>query len=67
ALKGPLHHIPLLAVGGVNEKNATDFIKAGASGVGVGGNLVNRQWLENNEMDKITALAREYVQAVNVQ
>ena len=64
ALKAPLSHIPLMAVGGVNEKNAADFLKAGASGLGVGGNLVNKEWIANGEWEKITALAAEFVKAV---
>ena len=61
AVKAPMSHIPVLAVGGVNEKNVAEFIKAGAIGAGVGGNLVNAQWIQNGEFDKITALAREFV------
>lgn len=64
ALKAPLSHIQLLAVGGVNEKNAGEFMRAGASGLGVGGNLVNKEWIKNGEWEKITALAAEYVKAV---
>ncbi len=64
AVKAPLSHIPLLAVGGVNEKNVADFLKAGAVGAGVGGNLVNKDWIAAGEFDKITALAKAYVQAV---
>lgn len=64
AIKAPLSHIPLLAVGGVNEKNAEDFIRAGALGLGVGGNLVNKAWIANGEFEKITALAAEFVAAV---
>ena len=64
AVKAPLSHIPLMAVGGVNEKNAADYMKAGCVGLGVGGNLVNREWIENGEWDRITALAREYMKAV---
>lgn len=64
AVKAPLSHIPLMAVGGVNEKNAADFIAAGCCGVGVGGNLVNKAWIEAGEWDKIIALAREYRKAV---
>ncbi len=59
--KAPMSHIPVLAVGGVNEKNVAEFIKAGAIGAGVGGNLVNAQWIQHGEFDKITALAREFV------
>ena len=65
AVRGPLSHIPLMAVGGVNEKNAADFMKAGCVGLGVGGNLVNKEWIKNGEWDKITALAKEFMKAVN--
>ena len=64
AVRGPLSHIPLMAVGGVNEKNAADFMKAGCVGLGVGGNLVNKEWIKNGEWDKITALAKEFIKAV---
>lgn len=65
AVKGPLNHIPLLAVGGVNEKNINEFIKAGASGAGVGGNLVNKEWIANGEFEKITNLAKEFIKNIN--
>lgn len=59
AIRGPLNHIRMLAVGGVNEKNAAEYIQAGCVGVGVGGNLVNKEWIANGEYGKIEALARE--------
>lgn len=62
AVKGPLNHIPLLAVGGVNELNAAEFLRAGAEGVGIGGNLVNREWIAAGEFDKIREAARRTVQ-----
>lgn len=65
AVKAPLSHVPLMAVGGVSEKNAADFLKAGCCGVGVGGNLVNMQWIQAGEWEKITALANEYRKAVD--
>jgi len=64
AVAAPLSHLRFLAVGGINEKNIPAFIKAGASGFGVGGNLVNREWIKASEFNKITALARDYVDAV---
>ena len=66
AIRAPLAHVPLLAVGGVNERNCAAFMDAGCAGVGVGGNLVNRQWIENGEWDQITALAAQYAQALAV-
>ena len=64
AVRAPLSHIPLLAVGGINEKNAAEFLRAGCVGLGVGGSLVNKQWIADGEWDKITALAKEYVKAI---
>lgn len=61
AVTAPLNHIHMLAVGGVNEKNIADFLAAGAVGVGVGGNLVNKTWIKNGQFDKITDVAREFV------
>ena len=64
AVKAPLSHIPLMAVGGVNERNTADFLAAGCCGVGVGGNLVNAKWIQAGEWEKITELARAYRKAV---
>lgn len=61
AVHAPINHVRLLAVGGVNEKNVDSFLEAGAVGAGVGGNLVNKQWIANGEFEKITALAEEFV------
>lgn len=57
AVKAPLKHIPVMAVGGINEKNARDYIAAGAAGVGVGGNLVNKQWVSEGRFDEIRRIA----------
>lgn len=65
ALRGPLNHIPLLAVGGIDENNIGEFIKAGACGVGVGGNLVNKNLIANGEFHKITKLAKEFIKNIN--
>ena len=64
AVKAPLSHIPLMAVGGVTEKNAAEYLRAGCMGIGVGGNLVNREWIANGEFEKITALAQEYMKII---
>ncbi len=65
AVAAPLNHIKLLAVGGVNEKNIGEFLKAGAVGAGVGGNLVNKALVTAGAFDKITALAKEFVANCN--
>jgi len=65
AMCGPLGFLHYFAVGGINEKNAADFIKAGACGVGVGGNLVSVKAIRNGEFAFLTETARAYVQNLN--
>ena len=64
AVKAPLKHIPVTAVGGVNPGNCADFIRAGAVGVGVGGNLVSPQLVSEGRFAEITAIAQSYTDAL---
>ena len=64
AVKAPLKHIPVTAVGGVNPGNCADFIRAGAVGVGVGGNLVSPQLVREGRFEEITAIAQSYTDAL---
>ena len=57
-IHAPLKQCKLLAVGGVNEKDAADYIAAGCSGVGVAGCLFKKDWVKNGEWDKITECSR---------
>lgn len=61
AIRGPINHVRMLAVGGVNENNIADFLAAGVVGAGVGGNLVNKDWIKAGEFGKITDLAHKFV------
>lgn len=58
SIRAPISHVKLMAVGGINEKNLGQFLKAGAIGAGVGGNLANRTWIEEGQFQKITEMAR---------
>lgn len=64
AIRAPLNHISLTAVGGITVQNAPAFLKAGAVGVGVGGNLVSPTLVAEGRFDQITQTAREYADAV---
>lgn len=64
AVKAPLSHIPMLAVGGVSEKNVAEFLAAGAAGVGIGGNMAKKEWIDAGEFDKLTEAARATVAAI---
>ena len=64
ALKAPLKHIPMMAVGGVTPQNTPEFLAAGAVGVGVGGNLVSPKLVAERRFDEVTAIAQQYADAV---
>lgn len=64
ALKAPLKHIPVTAVGGISPENCADFIKAGAIGVGCGGNLVSPKLVNEGKYDEITKTAKAYMDAL---
>jgi 2-dehydro-3-deoxyphosphogluconate aldolase / (4S)-4-hydroxy-2-oxoglutarate aldolase len=64
ALKGPFPQIPLCPTGGVNLQTIGEFVKAGASAVGVGGELVSKAAIDAEDYAKITELAKQYVAAL---
>lgn len=64
AVKAPLSHIKMIAVGGVNTENAVDFLNAGAVGLGIGSSLINKKYLENGNYDKIEEIAKVLVNKV---
>lgn len=65
AILAPLPQVKLIPVGGVSLENTAAFIKAGASAVAVGGNLVKKTAIAAKRFDELTDLARSYVQAVS--
>ena len=67
AVKAPLSHVKLLAVGGIHDKNMAEYIKAGVCGFGIGSNITDKALINAGEFEKITALARKYVNALGVE
>ena len=61
ALKVPLPQIPLIATGGVNQVTASDFIQAGATAIGLGGELFPKEALHFRQVDRIHELARRFL------
>ena len=64
SLKAPLPQIELVPTGGVSLKTAADFIKAGASALGVGADLVDVKAIREGQSQVITERAREFVRIV---
>jgi 2-dehydro-3-deoxyphosphogluconate aldolase/(4S)-4-hydroxy-2-oxoglutarate aldolase len=64
SLKAPFPGASLIPTGGVNATNAAEFIAAGAFALGVGADLVDATALRDGNLEKISAAARELVNAV---
>ncbi|MFW5886885.1 MAG: bifunctional 4-hydroxy-2-oxoglutarate aldolase/2-dehydro-3-deoxy-phosphogluconate aldolase [Bacteroidota bacterium] len=52
-VKGPFSKIELLACGGVDKNNIGSFFSNGASAIAFGGSIFQKEWLKNQEYDKI--------------
>ncbi|HJQ25591.1 MAG TPA: bifunctional 2-keto-4-hydroxyglutarate aldolase/2-keto-3-deoxy-6-phosphogluconate aldolase [Blastocatellia bacterium] len=64
SLKAPLPQVEVVPTGGVSLATAADFIKAGASAVGVGSELVDVKALRQGQAGLITERARQFIAAV---
>ena len=64
AVSAPLSNIKFLAVGGIDETNMKDYLKAGVCGFGIGSNITNKKMIKENNWDEISKLAEKYVSAV---
>ena len=64
ALRGPLPQVRFLPTGGVSVATVAEYIAAGASALGVGGELVDIRALEAGEDAVITTRAQELVAAL---
>ena len=64
AVRAPLRHIPMLAVGGVSVNNLAEVLATGVWGVGIGSGVVRHDLLAKNDYAGITALAKQYTDII---
>ena len=64
AVRGPLRHIPMSAVGGVKPENVSDYLDAGVCGFGVGGPLVLAKAVKSGDDAAIEERARAFTDAI---
>lgn len=66
ALKAPFPDIAMMPTGGVSKDNVNAWFDAGALAVGAGSQLCPPDLAESGQFEEITAIAKAFVQAVNV-
>jgi 2-dehydro-3-deoxyphosphogluconate aldolase/(4S)-4-hydroxy-2-oxoglutarate aldolase len=64
ALKAPFPQIEMIPTGGVNLNTAAGFLKAGASAVAVGGDLVDAKTLKEGAYEVFTERAKQFLAVV---
>jgi 2-dehydro-3-deoxyphosphogluconate aldolase/(4S)-4-hydroxy-2-oxoglutarate aldolase len=64
ALKTPLPQVSLIASGGVTQQSAANFIRAGATALGVGAELIPHEALDRQHEEQIRELARRFLATV---
>lgn len=63
-LKGPFPQVKIIPTGGVSLTTAADFIKAGASALGVGTDLVDVKAIREGNAQIVTERAKQFIQIV---
>ncbi len=63
-LLAPMPFLKITPTGGVDAKNAGEWIKAGAVAVGAGSSLISKEALTKGDWAAITANAKQFVDAV---
>jgi 2-dehydro-3-deoxyphosphogluconate aldolase/(4S)-4-hydroxy-2-oxoglutarate aldolase len=64
ALKGPFPNASFVAAGGVTQQTASDLIRAGATALGIGSDLIPREAIRHRRADQIVELARRFLNIV---
>lgn len=64
AVRAPLAHIPMCAVGGINPANIGTFLEAGIQSFGIGGNLVSKKAIAEKNYQELTETAKLYCDAI---
>lgn len=63
-IKGPFPQIPLLPTGGINLDNCADFIMAGATGVGIGNQLINKKIIASGNREALQKHFQAYASRI---
>lgn len=63
-LRGPIDNVDFLAVGGVRLGNIKDFAEAGCIGIGVGGSVIKKEFVDNADWDAMSKEVARYVKEI---
>ncbi|TLV02940.1 bifunctional 4-hydroxy-2-oxoglutarate aldolase/2-dehydro-3-deoxy-phosphogluconate aldolase [Dyadobacter luticola] len=65
-LKAPMNQLKLLPTGGVSLENMSAFLKAGANGLGIGGQLFDKKLIQEKNWDELRSHFQQFVQKLSM-
>lgn len=65
-LKAPMNQLKLLPTGGVSLENMSAFLKAGANGLGIGGQLFDKKLIQEKNWEALKVHFREFQSKLSV-
>ncbi|WP_236976067.1 bifunctional 4-hydroxy-2-oxoglutarate aldolase/2-dehydro-3-deoxy-phosphogluconate aldolase [Membranihabitans maritimus] len=66
SILSPLDNIPLIATGGITKENMTEYLKAGATGLGIGSTLFDKEMILRKNWTGLQNHMHDFVVNVNV-
>ena len=64
AVRGPMRHVPMTAMGGINLRNIEAFLEAGICAFGIGGELASAGMVASRDWEGIAGNAQRFVRAI---
>jgi 2-dehydro-3-deoxyphosphogluconate aldolase/(4S)-4-hydroxy-2-oxoglutarate aldolase len=65
-VKAPMNQLKLLPTGGVGLENMTDFLRAGANGLGIGGQLFEQKLINEQNWEGLSAHFKKFEQKLRL-
>ncbi len=65
-LQGPLNHIPMIAMGGIDMNNVGPFVQLGCYAFGIGSAILDKQAIREHKYEEISNRAKLMVEAIQV-
>ena len=63
-LRGPMNQLKLMPTGGVSLENMNELLKAGATGLGIGGQLFDKKLIDAQDWDGMLTHFRRFVEGL---
>lgn len=64
-VKGPLSHIAIMTTGGITLANANSYLEAGASVVGAGSDLINKEFVKNEQWTMLQKETERWIEQLS--